>query len=93
MKTIDITIPLVILAILALLFIGQTEINGKFPLIHIERPLCIFGAILIALGVSCFYYQGKSDAEEEYLEELDSLKKDCDELLKKYEETFKDKQP
>ena len=96
MKTIDVTIPVLILTVIALLFVGNTEINSKFPFIHIEKPLCIFGTILLALGVSCFYYQGKSDAKKEYIEELDSLKNDYDELekrdnelWKKYEETFK----
>ena len=99
MKTIDITIPVLILTVIALLFVGNTEINSKFPFIHIDRPLCIFGTILLALGVSCFYYQGKSDAKKEYLEELDSLKKDYDdlekrdnELWKKYEDSFKNRQ-
>lgn len=99
MKTIDVTIPILILTVIVLLFVGNTEINSKFPFIHIERPLCIIGVIVIALGISCFYYQGNSDAEKEYLEELDSIKKDYDELekrdnelWKKYEETFKDKQ-
>lgn len=99
MKTIDMTIPVLILAVIALLFVGNTEINSKFPFIHIERPLCIFGAIFFALSTSCFYYQGKSDAKREYLEELDSLKKNYDELekrdnelWKKYEETFNKKQ-
>lgn len=100
MKIIDVTIPVLILTVIALLFVGNTEINSRFPFIHIEKPLCIFGTILLALVVSCFYYQGKSDAKKEYLEELNSLKKDYDELeqrdnelWKKYEKTFKDKQP
>ena len=89
MKTIDVTIPILILTVIALLFVGNTEINSKFPFIHIERPLCIFGAILIALCVSCFYYQGKSDVKKEYLEELDSLKKNYDELEKRDNELWK----
>ena len=75
MKIIGVTISALALAVIVLLFVGNTEINNTFPFIHIERPLCIFGVIFIALGISCFYYQGKSDVKKEYLEKVEPFEK------------------
>ena len=69
MKMIDVTIPVLILTVIAMLFIGETEINNQFPYIHIESPLKIIGCILIAFGISCFYYQGKQDAQKDNIKQ------------------------
>lgn len=73
MKMIDVTIPVLILTIIAMLFIGETEINSQFPYIHIGSPLKIIGCILIAFGISCFYYQGKQDAQKDNIEKIEQI--------------------
>lgn len=75
MRTIDITIPMIVVTVFSLLLIGNTEINSKFPFIHFGRPLALIGAITFAIAFSCFYYQGKIDAKKEYLEKVESLEK------------------